>query len=71
MAVSSIMLGVQGMSCQHCVKSIKAAVGGLEGVKAVEVDLTKGQVKVDYDPDKVDISKVREAITEAGYEVQG
>jgi len=32
-------LTVEGMSCNHCVNSIKKAVGGLEGVSNVDVDL--------------------------------
>ncbi len=33
------VLHVEGMSCQHCVKAITKAVGGLPGVAGVSVDL--------------------------------
>ncbi|KAJ2783031.1 Cu(2+)-transporting P-type ATPase [Coemansia javaensis] len=42
---------VQGMTCQSCVRSIEAAVGGLEGVASVSVSLADGQATVAYDPE--------------------
>ncbi len=35
---------VQGMTCGHCVSTVKAAVGSVPGVQAVEVDLATGTV---------------------------
>ena len=35
---------VKGMSCQHCVMSVKKALGQLDGVQNVNVDLPKGEV---------------------------
>jgi copper chaperone len=38
------ILKVKGMSCQHCVMSVTKALGQLEGIKNVQVDLAKGEV---------------------------
>jgi len=38
-------LKVKGMSCQHCVMSVKKALDQLDGVQNVEVDLKKGEVR--------------------------
>ena len=42
-----IHLNVQGMSCGGCVKSVTAALTGLQGVSTVNVDLPTGHVTVD------------------------
>jgi copper ion binding protein len=55
------------ISCMHCVGAIKRAVSRLEGVSAVEGDPTTKEVKVTFDPAKVDLPKIREAMTEEGY----
>ncbi|WP_189239755.1 heavy-metal-associated domain-containing protein [Planomonospora parontospora] len=60
---------VTGMTCGHCVSSVKEEVGGVPGVTAVEVDLESGRVDVTADP--LDDGAVRAAIKEAGYEVAG
>ncbi|TCL70923.1 copper chaperone [Hydrogenispora ethanolica] len=70
MAQEVTTLKVEGMSCQHCVKSVKQAVGALAGVSGVEVDLAAGQVTVNYDGDRVQLTAIREAIEEQGYDVK-
>ncbi len=60
-------LGVDGMTCQHCVRAVMQAVGALPGVKAVAVDLAAGQVHVDGQPD---MAAVRQAIAAEGYTVR-
>jgi copper chaperone len=61
---------VDGMSCDHCVNSIKQAVGGLDGVTSVAVDLKAGQVTVGYTAGLVTIQTIREAIEDQGFEVK-
>ena len=60
---------VGGMSCQHCVKTVKQTVSALAGVKNVKVELKSGDVSFSYDPAKTDISEISSAITAAGYTV--
>ncbi|MBC2644867.1 MULTISPECIES: heavy-metal-associated domain-containing protein [unclassified Rhodococcus (in: high G+C Gram-positive bacteria)] len=57
---------VQGMTCGHCVSTVKAAVGSVPGVTGVEVDLQAGTVTAAGTSTD---SAVTEAISEAGYEV--
>jgi copper ion binding protein len=61
---------VEGMSCQHCVHSIKTAVGGLKGVGNVEVDLQGKKVTVELDPNMVTVDTVKETIEDQGYDVR-
>ena len=62
-------LEVEGMSCNHCVMSIKKAVGELNSVSNVSVDLEAKTVTVDYNPELVAIETVIEAIEDQGYDV--
>ncbi len=61
-----MVLHVTGMSCDHCVRAITAAVSALPGVTAVDVDLAAGAVRVDGTPDA---AAVTTAIEDAGYDV--
>ncbi|RKD76024.1 MULTISPECIES: copper chaperone CopZ [Sinobaca] len=62
-------LNVKGMSCEHCIKAVKSSVGDLSGVSAVDVDLKKGTVFVDYDETKTEHGDIVEAIDDQGYDV--
>ena len=61
-------LKVKGMSCQHCVMSVTKALGQLEGIKNVQVDLAKGEVRFD-NTKEVASNRIAKAIEDAGYEV--
>ena len=61
-------LKVKGMSCQHCVMSVTKALGQLEGIKNVQVDLAKGEVRFD-NTKEVPPHRIEKVIEEAGYEV--
>jgi copper chaperone CopZ len=58
------------MTCGHCVTSVREEVGGLPGVRAVEVDLSTGLVTIDSDS-QLDPSAISDAVAEAGYAVAG
>ncbi|HEY5522708.1 MAG TPA: copper chaperone CopZ [Desulfuromonadaceae bacterium] len=65
------VLRVDGMSCEHCVKSIKNAVGTLSGVASVSVDLNAKTVTVEHDPAQSPLDKIKFEIEDQGYEVVG
>jgi copper chaperone len=58
---------VQGMTCSHCVLSVREEVAEVAGVSAVDVDLAAGRITVTGED--VDDEAVRQAVAEAGYEV--
>ncbi|WP_214413306.1 heavy-metal-associated domain-containing protein [Sphaerisporangium fuscum] len=58
---------VKGMTCGHCVSSVKEEVGEVPGVTGVEVDLDSGRVEVSGAA--LDDAAIRAAIEEAGYQV--
>lgn len=59
---------VTGMTCGHCVSSVRTEVGRIDGVTDVEVDLASGTVTVTAGT-TIDDAAVAAAIDEAGYEL--
>jgi copper ion binding protein len=59
---------VSGMTCGHCVSSVREEVGELDGVTSVEVELASGRLDVTAEQ-LLDTASVRAAVQEAGYEV--
>ncbi|MFC4375603.1 heavy-metal-associated domain-containing protein [Nocardia halotolerans] len=59
---------VTGMTCGHCVSSVKEEIGKITGVTGVDVDLATGAVRVDSTDELAD-SDVAAAVDEAGYEL--
>ena len=58
---------VAGMSCTHCVSSVREEVSEIPGVRAVEIDLATGRLVVAGEG--VSDDAVAAAVAEAGYEV--
>ena len=59
---------VVGMTCGHCVRSVKGEVAKIDGVESVAVDFKSGTVTVESTapiPDEAFAA----AVDEAGYEV--
>ncbi len=61
-------LEINGMSCQHCVKTVTDALTALEGVQRAKVNLRKGEAIVHFDAARATTVNLTEAITEAGFE---
>ena len=58
---------VQGMTCAHCVSSVREQVAQVPGVETADVDLASGRLTVTGA--EVDEAAIRAAVAEAGYEV--
>ncbi len=62
-------LDVPAIACGHCKNAIEGAVGQLDGVDAVKVDIESKRVTVRYDAAAIQHDAVVAAIEDAGYEV--
>ncbi len=60
---------VEGMSCQHCVASVKRSLEGLEAVDEASPNLVSGLVRVRRD--RLDASELVRAVEQAGFQVSG
>jgi copper chaperone len=57
------------ISCEHCQHAIEGAVGKVDGVKTVAVDIPTRTVHVAYDPQQVTLAKIEEVMDDVGYTV--
>ncbi|OGA34811.1 MAG: hypothetical protein A3F75_03700 [Betaproteobacteria bacterium RIFCSPLOWO2_12_FULL_64_23] len=64
-------LGISGMTCGGCVRSVSKVLNALDGVAKADVSLDKRCAVVDYDAAKLDLDQIKRAVQEAGYEVAG
>jgi copper chaperone len=64
-----VQYGAPDISCDHCRRAIESAVGALDGVECVEVDVAAKKVDVRLSGTGADAAGVRRAIEEAGYPV--
>jgi copper chaperone len=65
---SMTTIKVRGMSCQHCVMAVTKALGGIDGIKDVHVDLEKGEATFTEEK-PVDRTLIGERIAKAGFDV--
>jgi copper chaperone CopZ len=66
-----VIIRIEGMHCHKCEQAIQKALLAHEGVHEVEVDFNSGQASVLYDHNKVDVKALTEAVSDAGYQVNG
>ena len=59
---------IDGMSCQHCVKTVTDAMVDLDGVSQVKVNLKKGEAKIKFEKDRLDLEQLKTAVVTAGFE---
>ena len=67
--MTSKILNVAGMSCDHCRMAVTKAVSALDGVKAVEVSLENNTATVEFEESKLPLETIQQAIEAQGYEV--
>jgi copper chaperone len=67
--MESTTLVAPDISCEHCQHAIEGAVGKLEGVSTVQVDIPSKTVHIDFDPQKVSLAKIEEVLDDTGYTV--
>ncbi len=68
--MKDIKLKVEGMTCNHCVMTVKRAVMGVQGVKEADVSLSDGTVVIKAE-DEINEEHIKRAIEQAGYRVAG
>jgi copper chaperone len=71
MAETRAVLNAPAISCNHCKMAIEKAVGAMDGVASVEVDVDEKSVSVDFDADAVTLEAIEATMADEGYEVAG
>ena len=67
--MQTIIMNINGMTCLGCVNSVKNALEKISGVNGADVSLENEQVTIQYDAEKTNVNQFKEAIMEAGFEV--
>jgi copper chaperone CopZ len=64
--MKQLKLEVSGMSCGHCVKSVKEALTAVPGVERADVEI--GSATVEFDESLTNVGNLVDAVSDAGYE---
>lgn len=62
-----ITIPIEGMTCAACAKNIERGLSKLEGIKEANVNFANEKLNVEYNPELVRISEIKQKITKLGY----
>ncbi len=62
---------IEGMTCSGCERTVSKVVSNIQGVATSKADLSSSTLTVEYDPSKVTIDKIKEAVNRVGYKFVG
>jgi Cu+-exporting ATPase len=65
------VIRIEGMHCHRCEQTIQKALTAFPGVHEAEVDFNSRQASVLYDPTRISIKPMIDAINSAGYRATG
>lgn len=63
--MTTTTLTIEGMTCQHCIRSIERALAKIDGVTVDAVEI--GSATITYDEAIVNTERFAEALENAGY----
>ena len=67
--MESTVLKVKGMTCGGCVRSVTNVLESTQSIGGAEASLEKARAMVTFEPAKADVNRMKEAVTDAGYQV--
>lgn len=67
-AATTCRIGIEGMTCQSCVRNIESVVSGVTGVRSVHVSLEKKEAIIEFDPVLATVHALRDQIDDMGFE---
>lgn len=67
--MKEVTIEIHGMTCAACVGRVERTLTGLAGVTSARVNLLAGKASIEYDPAKININEMVDAVTDLGYEV--
>jgi P-type Cu+ transporter len=69
--VGQIELPIEGMTCEHCARTVAGALVSVPGVRSAKVDFKDHKAVVDSDGGSPSIEALTAAVEQAGYRVPG
>jgi len=67
--MQTVTLGISGMTCGGCVRSVTNVLKAQDGVAKADVSLENKNAVVEFDPGKVQVEQLKRSVVEAGFEV--
>jgi copper chaperone len=67
--MTTTVLRVPNISCEHCERTIINALTPVAGVRRVKVDIPTQRVHVEYDEARVDVERLKGILEEEDYPV--
>jgi Cu+-exporting ATPase len=67
--MARLTMPVRGMHCAACVGKVERALSDVPGVEDAVVNLATERATVEYDPERADVGRLRDAVEAAGYEL--
>lgn len=68
--MKNVTYKVPGMSCDHCKRAITMSLQELDGINKIDIDIKEKKVNVEYSEDAISENKLKEAIEDAGYDIE-
>ena len=62
-----VVIPISGMTCAACSNRVEKVLNKVEGVESATVNLLTEKAEIHYDPERVRISQLKQAVTKAGY----
>lgn len=63
----NINLPIEGMTCAACSQAIERKLKKTEGIENISVNLATEYAQIDYNPDQIRLSEIKQIITKLGY----
>lgn len=67
--MEDVVIKIKGMMCGHCEKTVTEAAMSVKGVTKASSDFKRGEAKVSFDTNVIDLETIKAAIASSGYEV--
>ena len=64
---NTVTIPIGGMTCAACAQRIEKALGKQDGITRVSVNLATEKATIEYDPQKIKLSGIRQGIEKLGY----
>jgi copper chaperone len=65
--MEKIVLRVEGMKCGGCENTVRGALEACAGVRAARSSHKDNSVEIEFDPARIDVAALKQAIVRAGY----
>lgn len=64
---SNVSIPIGGMTCAACAQRVEKAISKLEGIIKVSVNLATEKATIEYDPNRIRLSSMKQCIEQTGY----